>query len=172
MARSYTPTVRTATRYITPTATTPPRLTPPKSSTNIGAIVGGAVGGAVVLLAVVALILLRLRKKKKTKAEAAAAAATHAPQNMQGYMPHSEMNTPARELPTTPPSWQSQRKQSAASYYPSPGVYHQEMTGPLPSLGGVSPPGRADPAELFAGAPWSAVQHQRTDLGDQRHEMS
>ncbi|KAK5122577.1 hypothetical protein LTR85_003840 [Meristemomyces frigidus] len=110
--RAYTPTIRTPTRYIpTPGATTTSAVPLPmpsvhSSKTDVGAIAGGAVGGAVFLIAVGLLAWLCLRRRGRKQREQATGGA---PQVSQMTEPH---------VNGSPESMH--KRQAGSQSYPSP----------------------------------------------------
>jgi hypothetical protein len=83
---------RTPTRIIpTPTATPPPPLPPappkPSKKTNVGAVVGGTVGGVALLIIAISGLLFCLRRKRnrQTQASSAHPGVTSVPSSRQGY---------------------------------------------------------------------------------------
>ncbi|KAK4542854.1 hypothetical protein LTR36_006043 [Oleoguttula mirabilis] len=154
--RHYTPTARTPTRYIpalgaaTTSAAQPPAPSAHSSKTHVGAIAGGAVGGAVFLVAVALLVWLCLRRRGKKQQEQAAASAPQvsqmsehvagSPDSMhkrhvsdQAYSPPQESpppqfpigHWPQFQYPQQhPSSWQPQQ------YYPPPAQAQQYYPPP------------------------------------------
>ena len=99
---------RTPTRIIpTPTAPPPPPPPPPKPSkkTNIGAIVGGTVGGVVLLIVAISGLLFCLRRKRnrQTQASSARPDITRVPSSTQGYSSDPKYSVSPHSSPYTPP---------------------------------------------------------------------
>jgi hypothetical protein len=102
---------RSPTRIIpTPTAIPPPPPPPPpppkpSKKTNIGAIVGGSVGGVVLLIIAVGGLWLCLRRKRnqQTQVSSEHPEVTSVPSSMQGYSPDPK-HSMGILLPHSPPS--------------------------------------------------------------------
>ena len=99
---------RTPTRVLpTQTATLPPPPPPPpkpSKKTNIGAVVGGAVGGVVLLvIAISGLFCLRRKRNRQTQASSAHPDVTGMPPSMQGY-PSDPKYSVLVTSPHSPPS--------------------------------------------------------------------
>ncbi|KAJ4361584.1 hypothetical protein N0V95_001745 [Ascochyta clinopodiicola] len=130
---------RTATRPIPSTSATDHSPSPPLTKkTNVGAIAGGAVGGAVVFTLIVALVFFCLRSRRRSKAvreqsqlpevlETPNAGNPDAPQKsvatheVQGGTPHSSM--------PQPPTYSFQGSPPPSNIY-APNAYHQNSPSP------------------------------------------
>lgn len=117
--RRYTPTNRTATRFIPATATG--GSSPSSGShTDVGAIAGGAVGGVVFLVCVAALVFFWLRRRKNRKlapdnphdgpADSVAELPNSGP--ISPHSPYDSVNKPAMSMT-------SGQEMAAARQYPS-----------------------------------------------------
>lgn len=136
-----------------PTETTSTVEPEPKKKTNIGAIVGGVVGGLVVLGALAfGIIFLILRKRKSKQNAANSNAAVGANQPMMGPAPGvTEYKPQPGGYPSPAPGYPSPQP-AAAGYYNNetkPQFHQQQMGVPGQEINPYSPP--TSPAPQYTG---------------------
>jgi hypothetical protein len=141
---SRTPTRVLPTQTPTPAPPPPPAPTPPEQSkkSNIGAIVGGTVGGVVVLVIVICGFLFCLRRRKRNRQIRAASAYPEGVTTMQSSM-HGYPSDPKHSVTATPPH-------SPPSTVHSPSLStHQQQAGSITHSSPYATPPPAQPEPMY-----------------------